>query len=443
MAANRSLSLVIAGLSMFAGGLTAFAQPDAAQPAAGQSDAASAAINDPAAKQLVEESAAALRALKSISFTVNRETEGLGGLKLAGESKVQFIRTEVMNDYTFSALGTAELATEASAPHWLSVIRGKRVIWVDQEAKKFFDEPNSPQAEGFKWISRLRDVVIPPFLLDKEPLDKAVKGRRFVPEPAEEIKGELCQVVRVILEEKKMEQLIAIGSDKLPRKFELIKMDGKFRFVRRWTLWDVTPNTVTEKDLDLTPPEGFEVKKVEMPAGGGVKAPMVKPAGASAPAPAAPRGNAGIVPGGLRPGADAPAFEAKLADGADFKSDALKGHVTVLGFWQPIVTASAQLGQSLQSVASANASQPVKVYGVACRDGSDAATVGKVFADKQWSFGSVIEGDTLASRFNVRGFPSIAVVGADGKVVAFYESVPSASELQSAIDNAVKLAIAK
>ncbi len=443
MAANRSFSLVIAGLTALAGGLTAYAEPGAAQPTPAQSEPSTEPlVNDPAAKQLVDEAVAAVRALKSLSCTVKRDTEGLGGLRLAGESTIQFIRNEVLNEYSFSAKGTAELAAEEATPHWLSVIRSKRILWVDESTKQFFDEPFGQKAAGFRWISRLRDVVVPPFLLEKEPLERAAKGRRYISEPAQEVHGEICQVVRVINEEKKMEQVLAIGGDKLPRMIEMIKIDGKLRLVRRWTMWDVKANSVTEKDLEITAPEGYEVKKVDGPAEG-VKAPATKPAGAAAPAPSAPRGNAGIVPGGLRPGADVPAFEAKLADGADFKSDAFKGHVTVLGFWQPIVTASAQLGQSLQSVASANASQPVKVYGVACRDGSDAASVGKVFADKKWSFGSVIEGDTLASRFNVRGFPSIAVVGADGRVVAFYESVPSASELQSTIDSAVKLAIAK
>lgn len=413
----RSLSLFAFALSTLAGSGVAFSrsQPDAAKPPA---EAAPTNI-DPAAKALLDESVAAIKNLKSLRYNVKRDTVGMGEqMRIGLNGRVLWIRpTGPGNFYHFK--GITDLVIEGETSQTLSIFGTSRVIYIDEATKTVYDEPMSKEAVGFKWVSRLRDLAIPAFLTEATPLEREQRARQISFGEPREIHGELCTVLNLVIEANKFESVLAISNvDKLPRLLERRRIEGPMRIGPTWELWDVSTTPVEPKDLEIPTPEGYTLKKVEAPTPG-----QAQPAKGASATPA----------GGLPVGSPVPAFSVSTADGKAFTQDALKGKATVLGFWQPQVTASLDMAKNLQALADATKDQNVQVLGVACREGGDAQGASSFFASNGFNYGSLVSADALADMMIVRGFPSIAVINADGKVAAFFEGTPSLDALRQAV----------
>ncbi len=423
-----TLAPLALSLTLLAGVAPVWANPEAgaAQPAP------EAAGNiDPAAKRLLEESAAAVKALKSASFNVKRTTSGPMNLGVEGE--LRWVRTAPALSFMFS--GTWDLPMEDTKGGTVAVIESKRVHWIDELKKTHFDEPFNNQVQGFKWVSRMRDLAIPSFLNEAEPFTNLLRSRKIEIVEDKDVRGENCTVIRCVIEEGKSEAIIAISTvDKLPRMLSRARIEKDMRIGPTWELWNVKIDQAQAKDLAPATPEGFQNVKTETPA---------TPAPADAPKPGAMNTSPTSPMGGLAPGSSVPAFEATTADGGKVSSSDLKGKVTVLGFWQPALGNGVNVVKALGTVSETFKGQPVQVMSVACRDGSDAASVAEFMKSYNVAVPTIASGDNVANAFNLRGFPSFVVIGSDGKILSFHESMPSADVLKKAVSSGVQQASAE
>ena len=397
---------------------------------------------DETAKKLMTESAEAIKALRGVTFTVAASTEGAGGLKLGGNGTITYLRPATIPHTpgaatpinlatpSFMADAQTEVAVDGKLKFLVALIDNRTVTHVDENEKTVFQRPLAPKTDGDKFVNRVRTVLFPPPLTDAEPYEKEQRATNISVDEPKMIDGEACDVVKVITDNKSEHTIAISQKDRLPRLYQISRPIGKDQsLVRRWeiTNFKVDP-TLTTTDLAIKTPDGFKFVKEE-PKPVEVAASAAAPANRPAAAPA----------GGLAVGTVAPAFELKLAGGGDLKSADLAGTVTVLGFWSPMIPASNEMAKNMQGLVGKVDGKAVKVFAIACREGSDEEPrVQKLIADNKATFRSAINGDEAAKSFGVRGFPSIAVLGKDGKVAAFFENIPTVDALKSAVDAASK-----
>ncbi len=398
---------------------------------------------DDAAKKLMTESAEAIKALRGVTFTVSASTEGAGGLKLGGTGTITYLRPATIAHTpgaatainlatpSFMADAQTEVAVDGKLKFLVSLIDNQTVTHIDEKEKIVFQRPMAPKTDGDKYVNRVRTVLFPPPLTDAEPFEKEQRATNISVDEPKMVDGEACDVVKVVTDNKSEHTIAISQKDRLPRMYQISRPIGKDQsLVRRWEITKVKVDPkLTVKDLEIKTPDGFKFVKEEpkpVEVAPSAAAPAVKPAAA----PAA---------GGLAVGTVAPAFELKLAGGGDLKSADLAGTVTVLGFWSPMIPASNEMAKNMQGLVGKVDGKAVKVFAIACREGSDEEPrVQKLIADSKASFRSAINGDEAAKSFGVRGFPSIAVLGKDGKVAAFFENIPTVDALKSAVDAAGK-----
>lgn len=397
---------------------------------------------DDAAKRLMTDSAEAIKALRGVTFTVTASTEGAGGLKLGGSGTITYLRPAAIPHTpgaatainlatpSFMANAQTEVAVDGKLTIVVALIDNLTVTHVDEKEKTVFERPLTPKTDGDKYVNRVRTVLFPPPVTDAEPYEKEQRATNISVDEPKMIDGEACDVVKVITDNKSEHTIAISQKDRLPRLYQISRPIGKDQsLVRRWEITQVKINPkLTTKDLTIKTPDGFKfVKEEPKPVE------VVPSAAAPANKPAAPAA------GGLAVGTVAPAFDLKLAGGGDLKSSDLAGTVTVLGFWSPMVQASTEMAKNMQGLIGKVDAKAVKVFAIACREGSDEEPrVQKLIADAKASFRSAINGDEAAKSFGVRGFPSIAVLGKDGKVAAFFENIPTVDALKSAVDAAGK-----
>lgn len=402
---------------------------------------------DEQAKTLLKDSAAAIKALKGVTFEVTATTQIPGGMSLGGKGKITYLRPASiahtpgaatptnLASPTFLAEGNSDVAGEGKLNFRVALVENQTVTWIDEKEKTVFQKPLMPKTDGEKAVSRVRTVLFPPPILEAEPFEKELRATNITIDEPQVVDGEPCDVVKIITDNKSEHTVAISQKDKLPRLYQTnrplnnTKPAGEAQsVVRRWELSGVKVNTsATVKDITLKTPDGFKFVKEEP-----------KPAETAASAPKGP-GAASVAQGGLAVGTVAPALDLKLAGGGDLNAASTAGAVTVLGFWSPLVPASAEMAKNLQGLSGKVDSKAVKIFAIACREGADEEPrVQKFIADNKLTIRSALSGDTAATGFGVRGFPSVAVLNKEGKIAAFFESIPSVDALKAVVDAASK-----
>ncbi len=408
----------------------------ATKPAAPASGATSADV-DPKAKAILAEASAAIKAIKGISFKSKRELTGNPSLQMGSSGEVQFVRNNATASASaFWAKGTMTRPLTNDVVQLEGTFNGNLAMWRD-DAKKEVVEQAVGAADSARRLKTVRDQLLPMPFFDSEPFLAEMGGQVLKLDAAgAEVAGVKCDVVRVINPASQRETRISIAqSDKLPRRIEQITPAPGGSSATLYTeLSDVKVAEVKVADFKVAVPEGF-AKRVE--TGPQPKQPTNPQPPSEKPTPQPPMPQ--VPKGGLEVGTAAPAWSFKKADGSGMATLAdQKGKVTVLGFWSPII-GSSRGSLSVLEQASKEAGEGVSVFGVACRaqpGDAGGAAAKSAFADAKCSFPLLIEGDAALADYKVRGFPSVAVIGSDGKIAAFFESTPTAEALKAAIAGA-------
>ncbi len=201
--------------------------------------------------------------------------------------------------------------------------------------------------------------------------------------------------------------------DGLPRRYSnnsYVQGDTIFREYRYANL-KINPE-LSDDLFTLKVPEGFVVENYEAPA----------------------------EKGALPIGALIPAFELKDINGKSVKSSKFKNKVMVLDFWGTwcfwCVKAMPEL-QKLHEKYQSN--KNVEVLGISCSEKQDADPK-KFMEEKKATYNSLLLGDEVARNFSVSGFPTLFVIGKDGKIAftkaGFSETL--VEELSTVIDAELK-----
>jgi len=403
---------------------------------------------DAAAKQLLEDSAKAIAEVQHVTMNVKTSQPGPGGsVGAVNDLDVMMLKSKempVQTRYKGSLFIVGEggnkdidvLIQTMDAPGTSPMRR--TITWRDDAQKKVLTQPTGANSVSDIWVSRCERLVLGPFEpTGKAPFESEIRGRSIEVLETKEFDGVPCQVIKVDVDGK-LTRTIAIGMvDKLPRFYER-RLGG---LAQNWTFSKVNVDKApAAKDLEVAIPKDFKAQRLADPAPVAPKAPQpVTPPGGPAgdpakapPANSTPKGT-GLKnpPGGLVPGAAVPAWELAAVDNTPVKSADLKGKTVVLAFFGPQFPLSASLNSALQSISSG---ADTKAFAVACRlrSDDDIAAFKKTWAEANPGFPALVNGDDVATQLNVRGFPSVVVIGPDGTFKQFFEGDVTAEKLASA-----------
>ena len=405
---------------------------------------------DEQAKAILSESAAAIKAMTGVTYTGERALSGQNQFNMHTNAQVKFIRDAASPSTSALWVKGRMLPPMQQERDVLVGFAEGTVVWADYNNNTVL-ERKAVAADAVQDVKRVRDQVIPDVFFEREPFEKMMRSPEVTVVGVQEVNGEKCQVVKTWnAPTQRGANLFISMNDRLPRRLEFISgfkggKDGMASF------------TLDIKDLKLAPELKAADLKVETPAGFQRRAdeakkpdakptdntPLPHPPGAQAPTTDAskpvvsptppPPQPAGVV-GGFPPGTIAPGWTLR---GADEKEQTLASHagkVVVLGFWGPLFSQSKGANQVLDEVAKATSGKNISVFSVVCRDPGKRAA--KLMNDWSVSVPLLLEGDQTAKDYQVQGYPSFAVINAEGKIAAFMQGATSKDDLLKAVEKA-------
>jgi peroxiredoxin/outer membrane lipoprotein-sorting protein len=390
---------------------------------------------DENARQVLEKSAEAIKAVKDISATARHHATGpiVGGM-VDTRGEFRLIKGASAKASASFYQGRAKSPNGSGDEVFHFYLNpdpaGTLVTWVDDTNKAVRTRTLTVRTEQYNQVT-LGEQLIMAELFEPDPYAKKLQSPniKIVLEGQEEAGGEKCDVVRASAKEGQAWTLWHIAqSDGLPRRREEgAKIDEKGEPVRLIIEWsDVKVNqNLTRKDLEIAVPEGYVLDE-QKPAAPGQTA-------AATPPPPKPE----LGPGS---GQEAPEFELKSAAGETVKLADLKGNVVVLAFGG---TANGKWKDSLpvlEGLAQSFKGKPVKVFGAACREKSDEAPIA-LMKEKGYTFGLLLGADEVSKAYKVRGYPSFAVVDREGRMAEFVQGFQNEESLRERLTNAVREAL--
>jgi len=381
-----------------------------------------AAADTPSGQEILRKAAEAARGLDAITYEAEFRSEGeVASLLPAVAGRITLARSQ--SGLPKVSAETWLMADDGSAIPKATVVSDGHTLAAAFHDRKTFQQRKAGEAGSLllPWSGLfLWDAV------SKQPYRQELSTDAVRYLGTEKVGEVECDVVAVTLSEGNAEVRWSFAkSDYLPRRMERVVSDAVEGGGGRVTLtiYDVTPNPTVSDDMF----------RFEAPAG-------YLPRDASSlshdvqPAPPRPWEPAVLLP----PGALAPEFSLKDADGKVVSLKDLRGKIVILDFWATWCRPCMQALRRMQKLNDYYKGKPVAVYGVNTFErGGDAA---KVMKAGGFTYGHLLGGDAIAPAYRVRGVPTVYVIGPDGKVL-YAESggfVGQENQIRDVVDRALR-----
>jgi thiol-disulfide isomerase/thioredoxin len=420
-------------------GATAVAIPSWGQDKASPAAQSGPTTVDGAARAFVDSSRAAIKEIRDLSCSVQQR------MSAEGETATTY-RGDVVMTITRDGNGAGSLKNfristggEAGSTWAFNGMQSARI----DSGKKTFAMVETPDAVAFpaedagqlvpSWV--LRDVLMGP--------TAKIVGARMLPDA--EADGVKCRVVEYTVEVPMGPAPKAEGDAKpaeAPRMvLRQIRQVGEKdllpRRIESWTTFVGVPDGATNRSFlgvytkikantnpgsetfTLKAPEGFQVVKAD-------------PSDLGVPSDQEPKLK-------FAAGDTAPDFALKGPDGKEVTLASLKGRVVLLDFWATWCGPCKQAMPGVQKLSEKYKGKPVSVFGVNAFEHGPAQRAGDYMAKNSYTYGLLVEGDTLAKQYGIASIPTFILIGPDGKIlhigVGFEEGADE--QLGSIIDKAL------
>lgn len=391
----------------------ALAQTKPAATPAQPAQAANAAAQAEAAK-LLDTARKAIADAHGLSYSATVEGAGsLAGKVPTVKAEVSAVRADA-GGWKLYTKGTSTGADSGALPFEVSY-DGLTAFSLKEKTKVIFEqEPDNTQQLAVFFSGQGAKHPIAWEVFADQPLD--LNGGTAATEPPAGVADVPCDVV--LMHPKPLEvgidtdakegvRVWLAKSDHLPRKIEHL-LGAPAGGSRILTMSDLKLNSDSiGAAYTMQVPDGFQVKnpdpKPERTAGGG------KGNGGGA----APHGGN---PGNLAAGDAAPAWTLKDADGKEHKLSDYKGKIVLLDFWATWCPPCRMAMPGVQRLHEKFKGQPVVVIGVNTSEGPGKDPA-KYMKDNKFTYGLLLNGETLGDKYNLSGIPAFFLIGPDGKIL--------------------------
>lgn len=141
--------------------------------------------------------------------------------------------------------------------------------------------------------------------------------------------------------------------------------------------------------------------------------------------------------GGLEVGTEAPSFQGKTLTGETFSISDLRGKVVLLDFWATWCGPCVAAIPSIQKISEEFAGKGLVVIGIN-EDRGNTTLVSDFVEKNKITFEHVMDADgSIASLYEVPGFPTTVLIDGEGKVLAFEVGFKGEDALRAMIEEAL------
>ena len=300
------------------------------------------------------------------------------------------------------------------APEGVLAYDGSRILWLDRADSTVLQFDSTMTMARYlngnvvgQYVKRIISATRPFIALDSNAtLEETV-----------EMAGVRCASVRVHNEEsddfKQPKNRWCFGlDDHFPRRYEL---SGLFH-------GQLYADTITYANVRLDDPLDDSLFTIVTPHGYTFE--LQKP---------------WVEPTILADGSPLPEFDLASTSGARVTPASLRGRVIVLDFWYIACAPCLQAMPHLSALQKRYGADSVLVLGVNVHDSLDR--VKKLLASREVAYESLLFGDDLATALGISGYPTLFVIGRDGRIVR--SMVGSSEHLEMALAAMVEEALAR
>ncbi len=132
---------------------------------------------------------------------------------------------------------------------------------------------------------------------------------------------------------------------------------------------------------------------------------------------ARPKGPARRATAGLKVGSPAPDWTLTTQDGKKITLKSLRGNIVVLDFWASWCGPCKRAMPGIQKLHDTFKGKPVKIFGVNCRERGGNQRALDYLKKAGFTYPQLLNGDSAANAYGVRGIPAFYVIGTDGKLL--------------------------
>ncbi len=237
-------------------------------------------------------------------------------------------------------------------------------------------------------------------------------------------------------------RLFIATSDHLPRKIERLRTTGsgdtKVTKARVLTMGEFHRDSdAALKAFSMNVPDGYRVRAPE--SGGGAGEKKITRGNPRERTPAneggkdKPKGNGLLAVGDM-----APDWTLKDAAGVTHTLSDKKGKVVVMDFWATWCGPCKAAMPAVQRLHKKLGGESVEIFGVNTFERGDAPGYMK---KSGFTYGCLLKGDSVATKYNVSGIPTFYVIGPDGKIL--WNAVGFSAEHEKEIADVIAKAAAK
>lgn len=255
------------------------------------------------------------------------------------------------------------------------------ILWELIDRQKPFDDAQGPVHQGQREIDGVMCDVV------------------FIPAPAPDAQdGDPAPIAKTFAT-----RLFIATTDALPRRLERVEIDDKgaeiarIAHVRDWKL----DSKATAGIYTMSVPDGYRVRIQKA---------------ARRQAKADPNQGGGGRGGLLAAGTPAPDWTLKDGDGKSHSLKDYKGKVVLIDFWATWCGPCVAMMPAIGRIHEKYADQGVEVVGIHCWASNDAPEPVDFFKKKGHTYQLLLDGDSVATAYNVTGIPTFYLIGPDGKV---------------------------
>lgn len=372
----------------------------------------SACADDPDPVKIVTAVDAATKAVKSVSYKARVWTEGEVGVtqpefdvqvktKEAQGGALPWVRIE----------GSLRMPDSLNSRTFMVILNEKQAAVIDNKDKTYRlgDLPEGLRLVGdIMQTCVMREFVHPtPFADELNASNLKYLGKRAVA-------GVECHMIHVSYRGDSESRWYFGVQDNLPRRVDRIGRTAR----------GVAARVLELSELDVSRDLDASAFAIEIPSGYQEKQPLRQ-------IPSSP----GLLPVGT----PAPDWSLKTPDGKQVVLSQLRGKVVLMDFWatwcQPC-----RLGMPiLQKLHEAYGDKPFLIYGISTWERGDPV---RFMQQEKYSYGLLLNGDTVAQKYGVRGIPTLYLIGPDGKVAFALSGFDPTKEkiLKELIDDLLKQA---
>lgn len=392
---------------------------------------------DPAAKAVLEGSAAAIKGAQHLRYEVLNKGEGAFGAMTPINTASVFVERAAAG-LKWRIEGKQESAMQKEATQFLAVSDGARVTQVDQRTKTVTERLLAQAGGELLTIAKSAWVGD---LASETPYGKALAAPSLKLVEAAEVGGVKVDVVEVIEADKNKSRWMIGQDDKLPRKYVEYYQGFGDADATVWIVSNIKAGEAAPAGtFAVSVPEGFTLSKAEDAIPKAVPETPATPAAPGvtpAPAPntpAAPRERAI----GFNVGDIAPEFELSKADGSKLTLSSLRGKTVVVDFWGTWCLPCKKAAPELQKIHEERKGQPFELLALAVRERSDEAPI-SYMKEKGYTYTLLLQADNVAKQYGIKAYPTYVVVNAEGVITARIESIEDlTNRLNTAVDAAMK-----